>query len=432
MVEAAVWCVLAGLPMYKRMSNTPRVLFASAMFVLLALLVKELLRFVEHGLEQTPIWDVGNFWIWSRVALTSHRVYDPQTSIAIGTAIRHSSLWQTHNADFYAWRREFLQVGFIYPPPSILLFAPLGLFGSFVSAAPFWYAANLIALVAAITVLWRAFLKQYGFPGLLATAVLVLAFNAIGEALWPGQPLTLELLFVALFTVDASPARRGLWLGFAFIVKPLALVLLLLPIVKRCWAEVLSAIATIAIAFVGAVLLLGWSNVFAYFINGPSRRYPLSMWIGVENGNESLFSALVRILHQPVPDSLLHDWPFLLCALIFTAASALLCAMPGVTRNVAGSLLIALALLIFPPAAAYYNAILLVPIFVLLSHSNPRTYLFTAAYLSALYGLLVYSTALNVLAPLSTWFVFAGMILETSVKRPIFTAQRLSGFVSKH
>jgi len=74
--------------------------------------------------------------------------------------------------------------------------------------------------------------------------------------------------------------------------------------------------------------------------------------------------------------------------------------------------------LIFPPSAGYYNALLLVPIFVFWKEALPKAQLLVIAYIAALYGLLVYSTILNIVAPLSIWMICAAMMLRSRARVP--------------
>lgn len=402
----AVWFVLGGFTLWRRMSSVRRTLFITGMLVLLPVLLVRVLETVVPRMHDPPIWDVRCFWVWGRIALTTHTIYDPASSLAVGSAFPYDAVWT----------RLFLRVGFIYPPPTILLFAPLGLFPTPERAAPFWYAVNLTAMLGAIVVLWNVFLRKYGLGGLLGAAILVVGFGPTSQALSYGQPLTIMLLLTALCFTDAPPALGGVWLGLAFIVKPLAAPFFLQPLFKRAWIQITTALATIVLGLFGAILVVGWSNVSPYFTNGPSRRYPLSIWL--ENENQSLFSAVYRITRQPVPDSLLHAGPFLACALVITVVSVYVCARSASRdKSATLSMLIALALLIYPPSAGFYSELLLGPLLVLWSRAGPSFRVPVIAYASAVYAVLDLTTPAGVLAPLSIWAIFAWTALSRGSKR---------------
>lgn len=396
---ATVAIVLSALTLW-RVHLTPiaRRIAAGVMIVLVPVALRPVVLMVRPLLHAPPMWDVRCFWVWGRVALTDHAIYSAASSLSLGHMFPYN----------VEWLKEFLVVGFIYPPPTILLFAPLGLFPTPQAAAPYWYGANLLALAAAIVVLWRTFLRRYGWLGLLATAILVCSFRATSAAFMYGQPLPILLLLLALYLADKSPARRGIWLGLAFIVKPMAIAFFILPVLRRTWSEFNAGVATIAAGFAGAIALVGWKNVAPYFFNGPTHRYPVSIWM--EQGNESLFSAVIRYTHGTVPSSLAHAELFLLSAAAVSIVTLYLCIRAGAQdREVTLSFLIAYALLVFPPSAGYYNDLLLIPLLVLFVRYAEQLPIVVIAYAVIFYELW---TPIAFFAPLSLWLVYTFIMVR--------------------
>lgn len=394
----AVWLVLGSLAWLQNRTARIRALPVGAMLLALGGGLKLTGAALVGAIKAPPKWDLGIFWMWGRVALTSHKVYDPASNARVGLSVAHGAIW----------RQQVLAWGFIYPPPSILLFAPLGLFGTFQRAAPWWYAVNVLALALAIVAAWYNYFRIQPL-GLLATTALVLTFPATSQAL-RGQPIAIALLFMLLYAADRSKLRAGVWLGLAFIIKPLAIVLFLEPLIKRRFGQMFMAIGTVASAAAGAVLLLGWKNVVPYFTNGPYRRYPPSMWTDPQNGNESLYSAVVRLVHEAVPHPFMQEPLFLLVAGLMTAITVILCMrLAQDDDGIMVSLLITLALLLYPPSALYYNDLLLIPLFTLWRNFSATRPIAVILCISAIYGFTVYSTAFNIVAPLSLWTVFAAL-----------------------
>lgn len=398
-VVIAVWVVLGSLLWLKHRSTLLLFVSACAIGLILAFAAKLARNTIAARIKTPPKWDIGIFWTWGRVALTSRKVYDPASNIKVGLLVAHDAIW----------RQQVLNVAFIYPPPTIWLYAPFGLFATFQSAAPWWYAANVLALAFAIVALWSNYFRSHPL-GLLATATLVLAFPATVETLYHGQPVVIALLFVALYAADRSPLRAGVWLGLAFVIKPLAIVLFLEPLLKRRFRQLLVAVGTVAAATAGSILLLGWKNVAPYFTNGPYHRYPPSMWLDPQDGNESLYVALVRLAHETNPHQFMQEPLFLFSAAVLTTVTVILCwRVANDNDGITLSLLMALALLLFPPSALYYNDLLLIPLFVLWQRFFEKRPIAVILFISAMYGFMVRSTAFNILAPLSVWVVFAAV-----------------------
>lgn len=409
-VEIALWFVLGAalLQNLRPLHNSRRAIIALVMFLFLMVGLRDVEHIIALRWHEPSIWDVRSFWVWGRVAMTTHRIYDPAASLALGRAFPYD----------YGWTSQFLNVGFIYPPATILLFAPLGLFTSPQAASPFWYTFNIIALIAAIVVLWRLFFQEYGVLGLLAVAVLTVTLKSTFSTFSFGQPLPVMLLLLSCYLADRFATRRGVWLGLAFIVKPMAIAFLLLPVLRRTWSEVTAATVTILAGTLVTIELFGWSNIWPYFANGPSRRYPLVTWM--EQSNESLFSAVLRLTHQAVPDSLVHARLFLLSAIVVTAITVYFCVRsaprdPAVTL----SFLIGYSLLVFPPSAGYYNDILLIPMLLLWNRFGSRRPWHVVAYFSFIYAILEWLSPIGFLAPFSIWLAFAWIIARAYQKEPL-------------
>jgi hypothetical protein len=379
-------------------SRARRFAAGSLLLVLLAVAVRPLAIMVQSALRNPPMWDFRCFWVWGRIALGTRAVYAPASSLTFARMFPFDP----------EWFKQFLVVGFIYPPPSILLYAPLGLFGTPALAAPYWYAVQLLALGAAIVILWRKFLKHYGWLGLLAVAILVCSFRATTATFMYGQPLTLLLLLLSLYAADGSASRRGVWLGLAFIVKPMAIVFFVLPLLRRAWREFVVGVATIFAGFAGAIVLLGWKNVAAYFSDGPSNRYPLSIWL--DPGNESLFSIVLRYTHASVPSSLSHAGTYWIAVTLLTIMTLLLCIKARAQDpETCFAMLIPYALLVFPPSGGSYNDVLLIPVLLLVSRYGARSTPWVIGCVSLLY--LIWSPV-AFLAPFSLWLIYAAIIVR--------------------
>lgn len=400
----AVWVVLGGLTLFQNAALRQRIALTIAVFLCFAGALRYVANTIIAKVRNPPSWDVGIYWTWGRVALISHRVYDPASSVAIGLTVARDEIW----------RQEVIARGFLYPPTTILLFAPLGLFRTYQSATPWWYAANVTALVLAIALLWRIYFRKHGLIGLLATAALVLAFPATAQTLFTGQPMTIALLLVTLYAAAGPRLRGGLWLGLAFIVKPLALVLFLDPLCRRRFAQAGAAAATVAGASMLTVLLLGWQNVLPYFTNGPDRRYSAAVLLDPQRSPESLLSAVAYLSRHTVANSLFQEPLFLLCAAAMTLTTIVLCVLLKDRDNnsVTLSLLIPLSLLVYPPTSLHYNDLLLISIFTLWSEFESARPVAAVLFISAIYGLLVTWTVVSFLGPLLLWLTFAGLAIQ--------------------
>lgn len=352
---AAALIILGGINGWPRLSKPLRIVWGVLVAGIALLALRRIELVVAANLADPPPYDIGAFWLFGRVALLTGRIYDPAAFHAIGQGLNYGP----------AWSHERLDVGFPNPPPAILIFAPLGFFGSVRASEPFWYALVFAALVACIGILWSAYLRNYRWAGLLAAAGIVLAFQPTYTTIQHGQTMFFQLLFLLLAATNASNLRTGVWLALTCTVKPFAWPLIVYPVVRRRWSMLASAAGTGGILFGAAIALLGWRNVATYFTSGPYTRYPASAISEIYN--QSILGAMLRARHQSMTyaDSL-RDPLYLLVFFAFVIASAWLCVRaPRRERDLCLSLLISTALVIFPHVIYFFVELLIVPLLVL-------------------------------------------------------------------
>jgi hypothetical protein len=361
LVLAIALALFFVLPSYSKLAPRLRRLYVAGLGVVFLVLVARFVSFAVAAHKNPPVWDFRTFWVYGRVAVTSGRIYDPAALHAVARIFPFDGVWA----------RQVLDVGFLYPPTGILLFAPLGLFSTPQAAAPYWYALNGVALLLTALVCWHGYLRRYSWVGFIAAACFMLAFNPTRWTFIIGQTMIWLLLFVLLFALDSRPVRRGVWLGLACVIKPLALPLLLEPALRRCWTELLAAAAVILAAFAGAIALVGAHNALAFFYDSPYARYPGSEVASTVS--QGLQGVLLRFFHQqPVHYSLSGEPVFVAAALLITAVTIAAC-MRTPSRELRISLLIALALLVYPQSLFFYTELLLIPVLVLWNTTERST-----------------------------------------------------------
>jgi hypothetical protein len=335
-----------------------KAIWAVAAGVLLIIFCAHAYRTIASGIASPPIWDFRCFWIYGRVIDVTHQPYAPSAMHAIGDALSYNR---------GGFSREVLDVGLVYPPPAVLLFAPLGLFASPNAALPFWYALLILALLAAVVLLWRIFLSDSGWIGLVVAALLVALFPTTTIIFSDAQTIYIALFFVLLYLREEVPLRQGVWLALATIVKPFVIVVLLYPLLRKQWNVLGSAIATALILTAAAIPIIGWNSVLSFITNSPGKRLP--SYILTDHSNQSLLGWIERATHQQAEvTTAFHNPLYLLAAAVLTSITIWLIIKSGERyKELCIALLLPLALLIYPHDQFYYIPMLLVPIFLLWS-----------------------------------------------------------------
>ncbi|MGH7707525.1 MAG: glycosyltransferase family 87 protein, partial [Vulcanimicrobiaceae bacterium] len=148
------------------------------------------LRAVAATIAKPPEWDFHWFWIFGRVADLGQNFYDPRFANAIADSLREP-------------RDLYPELFFWYPPPTMFLFAPLGLL-KLQPALILWSAFNLGALAAGIVVVYRMFFRSAGALGALVAATLVLAWGSVEATLYVAQTNFLLLLAILAYWSQRS------------------------------------------------------------------------------------------------------------------------------------------------------------------------------------------------------------------------------------
>jgi hypothetical protein len=262
------------------------------------------------------------------------------------------------------YSREFVEdtlaTPFPYPPPTMFLMLPFG-WWNMRTAVSIWYAVNGVALLVAVTLLWRLFVPDSGTLGLLLVAALVMTFRPTQSTIALGQWNGLALLMVLLFWRDQGRhALAGMWLGAAFLLRSFLVVLLVHPIRRRAWRTVATAGATIAGLTVLAVATFG-ATTCATYLETLSTGFPLFVY--TEAINQSLLTAILRITgFDPTHGSPITQPGFLVAgAALVTVTGWLLRALPVYTDWTPG-LTVSLALLLYPASVEHFSLLLLPPI----------------------------------------------------------------------
>jgi hypothetical protein len=307
------------------------------------------------NLAHPPRYDFLCFWLDGRVALTYHNVYAPAYFHLLGDSLAQP-------AD---WVREFLDVGFLYPPISVVWFAPLGLFRTPGAALAAWYRLLFAALALSVIALWRQFFRPSGIAGLLAASALLMAFPATAMDMASTQTIGIALLFALLFRGDRNPWRAGIWIALALSVKPFLITLLIVPLITRSWKTVGAAAAAVCALIAAALAIIGPSGFLTYFRDSPVGRVPGYMYSGM--WNQSLLGWILRLSRRdPAALVVAHETLYLTLVAIVVATTVLICCViVRSNRDAAIALSLLLGLLVYPQTLYFYSLLLVLPIAIM-------------------------------------------------------------------
>jgi hypothetical protein len=315
-----------------------------------AWLMLPIFREARWNLAAPRDWDFLCFWLWGRTAAVGVDFYDPAQTLAVGQSLEVGD----------EFSRLILHSGFWYPPPTILLFAPLGTLPVH-TAMLVWYAVQGACAAAATLLLWRTFLKESHLLGLLVAGALLLAFPSARSTAWFTQTnFMLLLLFVLAMRAGSTPAA-GVYVALGAIVKPYFLFLLGYLLLKKAYKAIALAVAVLALSVALCGALFGMQPLASFVASNPASRVP--GYVVGELINQSLIGTIVRGTGATLHGSVLRQPLYLGIAMLLSSISIWIARRSR--SDHALSLFLLLALLVYPATLAHYSLVILAPLMAL-------------------------------------------------------------------
>lgn len=176
--------------------------------------------------------------------------------------LRHAS------ADLLAGSSIYTDHNFVYPPTAAVLLLPTTL-GSEASAAGWWAVTCVFALVIAAVLICGAAPRRLRLRA-LALAVLGLLSSSVMSQSMGIENLSVSLVPVAVGALIAFEKERWL-LGCTIVIaslliKPLLLPLLLVPVVRGRWREIVTVVIPAGVILMASVVLVPGGTEFLHVL----------------------------------------------------------------------------------------------------------------------------------------------------------------------
>ena len=396
----AVAAILIGFDQYQsRGSRWKRAVVAGT----LAFTILVGIRAAHHVwvlIRDLPEWDFQALWLPARVAAMGHNFYDP---VALRAAVPPSG----YSPQFI---RECVEIGFLYPPWSMLFLAPLGRFAA-APAGVIWGAVEVLALLASIIALWKAFDTPPGWLGFLFTTALVLSLSPTQGNLAYGQVNFLMLLPLALYWKKKDGWDGGGFLALASVWKPLGGFILLGPLLQRSWRVLAGTTIVLATIGLATVWRFGWTLSKGYFTSNLAGRFPRDVYI---NGpHQSILAAILRT--EPweklvaMANPVLHPIYLAVAALFIFVSALLVILLRERDRDLSLAILIPCGLLVYPMTFTPSGVLLILPLLYLWQNRKVHGVTISFVLITAVYALLWFDDGHKaVLGYLTLW---AGLVL---------------------
>ena len=245
-------------------------------------------KFMAHIIEhiQTPkIWDFTAFYLYGKVAANGYNFYLPESYRIVFDS---ANLPYTNFENLVEY---VVNIGFLYPPPSILYFIPLGLL-PYKIAGIYWTIFNLLFLIGCIHLVYSMFFKSDKLNGLILVIILFLISLTVRSTIYFSQTNFILLFYLLLMKKYYNRNFVGVFLALAIFTKPYMIIFGLFFIITRHWKAIASFILSSVMISGFTLLIIGKTTFFSYFTNNPTQRLPNGQY--TEQINQSLHAVLLR------------------------------------------------------------------------------------------------------------------------------------------
>jgi hypothetical protein len=244
-----------------------------------------LLKVVEIFLHPV-VWDFTAFYLYGKVAAAGYNVYVPESFHTV-----FATMHDLPALDYAEFSQEVVNTGFLYPPQTILLFAPLG-FLSYKAAILCWTIFTLLFVPGCIYQAYTQFFKPYKWTGLIFVTSLFFLLSPVRATVIFSQTNFILLFLLLLMYKYADKKYAGILLALAIFTKPYMIVFSLYFLWRKKWQALFYFTASVLIFTIATFLCFGKDIFVTYIFDNPSKRLPA--WVFQEQINQSLHAVLLR------------------------------------------------------------------------------------------------------------------------------------------
>ncbi len=337
-----------------------------------------------------PQWDFISFYLFGKVGISKENFYDPHVFMNFYNEL---NLRAKVDVGFIP---EIVNVGFWYPPPSMFLFLPLGMF-DLKTGYLIWQTFIVLFLIADVFLLakyYRVNISKIYNKNITIyfSLILILLFPSITSAITYSQTISVFLFFLILLIQHLNNWKAGTFLAILVMIKPLAIILLLYFIIYKKWKIIQSFAIMGLIILIISFAFFGYSAFANYFISPPTSRIPDNLFY--EDTIESLNGILLRLQLR------FFGYANFKSAKILTFVLSILITIITIfsSKNLARKagifsflVFLPMMLLIYPNTQDFYIPILLPALLYLLIQKRFRHNIFNIMLLFVLYGIGYYS-----------------------------------------
>ena len=343
----------------------PKTVIWAIYFLIFAIKGSSFIYTIINTIHHPEFWDFTCFYLYGKVSSGGNNFYSPENFHIVFNSLNLPAILNSSNAAYSGFITECVNVGFPYPPPTILYFAPLG-YLSYQTALIVWTLFTSIFAFACIYIIYRLFFKEYKLNGLMLVSILFFTLSAAKSTIFYTQTNFILFFLLLLMKKYSDNKIAGVFLALAIFTKPYMIIFMLYFLLRKKWNAILYFISS-SIILVGFTLALFGKEVFtSYLFNNSITRLP--KFVFSEDMNQSLQAVLLR--HHLITLEYPATYMFIsIVILLITGIFLLFLSKKKLYDNMWATLLL-IGLMIYPGTLGHYGVMLLFIIYQFFDKKN--------------------------------------------------------------
>lgn len=343
-----------------RVKNNLKPIVQIITFCILVFVIYRLYATVNSRINNFFIWDFTAWFLWGKVAAQGLNFYLPESSQIIYNTLNLPA------ANFEEFVDAIVNVGFLYPPPTMLYFWALG-YMPLDLALKVWTAFILIFLFACIYLIYIEFFRKDRLNGFMLASILVLILPMVNFTIVCSQTNFILLFYLLLMRKYADNKFAGILLALAFFTKPFMLIFGIFFLLSKNWKAIAYFIVSALVISGITAFAFGIDTFMSYFFNNTTQRLPA--WTFSEDINQSLHAVLLRT------NLISIDKPYVYLSIASAVLVATMIYLFYLQRRKQSdfiwAILLLVGLLIYPGTLSYYGVVLLFITFQFFQKEKP-------------------------------------------------------------
>lgn len=233
-------------------------------------------------------WDFMCFYMQGLLGVHHLDFYNPDSFRII---LEKLNFQYTFSEEF---KSEIFNVGFLSPPITMLLYAPIASLDYKTSRIILSILIFLFIIINAIVANKLFYKNERSFYSFLFIFIVIVLIPGTNHTIFCNQTTFFILFFIFLFMQNIDKPRAGIYLALSLIFKPITGFLILFFLLNKNWKAVYYFLLTVTVLFIITGFLWGFDEILNFFKSPPTLRMPESSYI--ETSNHSLIGIINRNL----------------------------------------------------------------------------------------------------------------------------------------